>query len=99
MRDSPQGGCRPGAGGDVRRTLYSYAMIAAMPNSTPKMPASLNLRMPLGEFEAVNDTADQLGVSVSYVARRAIALGLDAAHREIADAIEADQLGSRITSR
>lgn len=66
-------------------------MIEAMPQEKKpeRMLATLSVRMPLVEMDALERRADQLGVGLSYVARRALALGLTAAHAEIAAAIEA----------
>ena len=61
----------------------------AMPAQQPeRMTSTLSVRMPRAEMGQLEDTADQLGVDLSYVARRALALGLGAAHREIANAID-----------
>ena len=52
------------------------------------MKSTLIVRMPRAEMTDLENVADQLGVDLSYVARRALQLGLSSAHREIADAID-----------
>lgn len=60
----------------------------AMPAKPERMTSMLSARIPREEMIAIEDVADQLGVSLSYVVRRAVVHGLAKAHREIADAIE-----------
>jgi hypothetical protein len=48
----------------------------------------LNVRIKRDELDELHALADDLGVAMGYVVRRALALGLDAAREEIASAIE-----------
>ena len=63
----------------------------------PRMTGNLSLRLPLSLMERLEVEADQLGVSVSDLARAALTEGISPAVTSIANAIEAAERGETIT--
>ena len=59
----------------------------------PTLDGMLNVRLTLDQLAELHHVADELGVHLSVVARRAVVLGTEPAHRDLAADIEAAEAG------